>query len=86
MLCQIIYALGLSCGLVQVVGQVLCLSKYRYIFSINLSLSMNHPLFPSEDGRLSEKDNVMGHITHTIQQVHIKAVPFSHQVTLEKRQ
>ena len=30
MLCQIIYALGLSCLLVQVVGQVHCLSKYQY--------------------------------------------------------
>ena len=47
---------------------------------------MNHPLFPSEDGSISEKDNVIGHMTNTTQQVHIIAVLFSHQVTLEKRQ
>ena len=47
---------------------------------------MNHPLFPSEDGSLSEKDNVMRHMTHATRQVHKVAGLFSYQVTLEKRQ
>ena len=51
-----------------------------------MPISMNDPLFPSEDGSLLENDNLIGHITHATQQVHIIAVLFSHQVTLEKRQ
>ena len=35
---------GLSCLLVQVVGQVHCLSKYRYIFSIDLKVKLSLPL------------------------------------------
>ena len=47
---------------------------------------MNLLLFPSEDGSLSEKYHLIGHMTHTTQQVHLTTVPFSHQVSLEKRQ
>ena len=51
-----------------------------------MPISMNHPLFPSEDGSLLENDNVMGHMTHTTQQVHKVAGLFSHQLMLEKSQ
>ena len=36
---------GLSCLLVQVVGQVHCLSKYQYIFSIDLNLYLSEIKF-----------------------------------------
>ena len=49
-------------------------------------IPMNDTLSQSEDGSLLENDVQMHHITYTTRQVHIIAVLFTHQVTLQKRQ
>ena len=77
-------------GLRELKGIVKCTFLYFGSMShsrIVLDADSNEPpLFPSEDGSLSEKNDPMGTITHNARQVQIIAVLFSPQVTLERRQ